>query len=414
MLVFWILAAVMTTVAVAFVLVPLLRARPRQGPDAAQVNLEVLRGQRREIEADVANGTLPAEARDEALAELVERAQDDLRPGAAAPAAATGRKPWFLAGGVAIAVPALAFGLYLLVGMPGAIGFQAASHEGGMDEKQIVAMVDMLATKVKDRPDDVQGWALLARSMSALGRYEDAVKAYEHLLKIAPPDAATLADYADALGMFQGRSLAGRPYELVKQALQLDPTYPKALALAGTAALDANDFKAALGYWQSLALQLPPGSEDATRTQAVIAEVRERAKAAGVALADAPKAVAAAPKALGNGGSVTGSVSLAATIASKAQPSDTVFIFARAAQGPRVPLAVVRRTVGDLPTKFALDDTQAMSPTLKLSSADAVQIEARISRSGSATPQPGDLVGTSAVIKPGTQGVDIVVDRVVQ
>lgn len=424
MLLFWILAAVMTLGALAFVLVPLLRPRPAGGPSVVEANLEVLRSQRREIEADIANGTLPAEVRDEALAELVDRAQDDLQA-PVAPAGAPARKPWLAAAAAGIAVPAIAFGVYLAVGTPTAVNPPVASHANGVDDKQIVAMVEALAQKVRERPDDAQGWSLLARSMGALGRFDEAVQAYEHLTKIATPDAAMLSDYADALGMSQGRSLAGRPYELARQALKLDPHYPKALALAGTAALDAGDYQAALGYWQSLAAELPAGSEDAARTEAVVQEVRDRAKAAGLALREvAPPALAAAPAAPASraakpapasavAGSVTGSVSVAPAVASKMQPGDTLFIYAQAVQGPRAPLAVVRRTAAELPLQFALDDTQSMSPAFKLSAAAAVRVEARISRSGNAVPQPGDLVGTSEVVKPGARGVKIVVDRVV-
>lgn len=414
MVVFWILASVMTALALAFVLVPLLRPRTPSGPSVVEANLAVLRGQRREIEADVANGVLPAEVRDEALAELVERAEDDLRAPASGEPAPVARKPWATAGIVAVALPALAFGFYLAVGTPAATNPQLIAHQGA-DEKQIVAMVDALAKKVRERPDDVQGWSLLARSLTALGRFDDAVGAYEHLLKIAPADPSILSDYADALGMVQGRSLAGRPYELIKQALELDPKYPKALALAGTAALDAGDYKAALGYWQSLVAQLPAGSEDAARAHAVIAEVRDRAKAAGVALPEAPQplATAAASMPAPATASVTGSVALAPGIASKVKPSDTVFILARAAAGPKVPLAVVRGTAAQLPMNFALDDSQAMAPNMKLSAFDAVRIEAHISRSGTANAQSGDLVGASGIVKPGARDVHVIVDKVV-
>jgi cytochrome c-type biogenesis protein CcmH len=353
---------------------------------------------------------LPADARDEALAELVERAQDDLQP-PPRPAIAAAKRPWAAAAVAAVAVPALAFGMYFAVGDPDAVDAAKFGQEGGqMTQAQIVAMVDNLARKVRERPDDVQGWALLGRSMAALGRYPEAVEAYEHVAKIAPDDPQVLSDYADALGMMQGRSLAGRPYELVKQALEIDPHFPKALALAGTAAMDAGDFKGALGYWERLAADLPASSEDRTRIDGIITEVRERASAAGQPLpAGAPQvAKAAAP-----GASVTGSVSVAPKLASQVDPAATLFVFARADNGPRIPLAVVRASASRLPMEFTLDDSQAMAPNMKLSGATAVRIEARISRSGNATPQAGDLSGTSAVVKPGARGVKVVIDSVV-
>ncbi len=411
MLVFWLLAALMVVLALAFILVPLLRPRADAGPSVVEANLDVLRSQRREIEADVATGVLPADARDEALAELVDRARDDLSA-PASPAAAAPRRPWAAAALAVLAVPLIAFGMYRIVGSPFAADETLVAHEGSpMSDRQVALMVDNLAKKVRERPDDVEGWALLARSYAALGRFPDAASSYEHVAKLAPGDAGVLADWADALGMAQGRSLAGRPMELVKRALEIDPKQPKALALAGTAALDASDFEKALGYWRVLQAQLPADSPDRKQVDAVIAEVHERAQAAGKPLpAEAAQPAAPAPA---TGATLTGSVTVAPGIASHVDPSATLFVFARAENGPRIPLAVVRANAGKLPMKFRLDDSQAMTPDMQLSRAKAVRVEARISRSGNAMPQPGDLTGRSAVVKPGDHDVKVVIDSVV-
>lgn len=404
------MAALMTAVALAFVLVPLLRARAAAGPTPLDANLEVLRGQRREIDADVANGLLPAAARDEALAELVDRAEKDLEK-APAPVAAEAKKSWFAAAVVAVALPAIAFGVYLALGSPATLDTSPKPHEAAatLDDKQIVAMVESLAAKVRSRPDDSQGWALLARSLGALGRFKESADAYEHLLTLVPRDAQILADYADVLGMAQGRTLAGRPYELAKEALAIDPRHRKALALAGTAAMDTGDFAAALGHWQTLAAELPPGSDDERQVQTIIGEIRMKAAATGKSLPASPIAKAPVPTT----GSVSGSVSVSPQVAAKVSGSDTLFIFARAEGASRMPLAVMRVSASQLPMRFALDDSMAMTPATKISGASAIRVEARISRSGNATPQPGDLIGTSAVVKPGAREVNIVVDKVV-
>ena len=427
MAVFWILATLMTIVALAFVLVPLLRPPAGAAPSRVAANLEVLRSQRREIEADIANGTLPADARDEVLTELVGRAETDLD--AAPPVPAQARKPWTVAALAAVAVPLIAFGTYLAVGNPAAsdaVAVAAAPKpaDGSATDAQIVEMVESLAKKVRERPADAEGWALLARSMAALGRFGESADAYEHLAKLVPGDAQILADYADSLGMAQGRSLRGRPYELAREALRIDPKNRKALALAGTAAADAGDFAAAIGHWQRLAAELPADSADHAQVQAILTEMRGRASTAGKPVPAAPTAVAKVPAAAppvavatapatAPTSSVTGSVSVAPAMAGNVSGSETLFIFARAENGPRVPLAVLRKTARDLPLQFALDDSQAMSPGMNLSSAASVRIEARISRTGNAVPQPGDLVGTSGVIKPGARDVRIVVDKVV-
>ena len=406
MAVFWMLAGLMTLVALAFVLVPLVRARPPGGPSAMEANLEVLRGQRRELEADIAAGVVPAEARGEALAELVSRAESDL---SAPPATVSPERkpPWAAVAIAAIGIPALAFGIYIAIGAPLAADPRVTSA-GSMDPKSLTELIDRLAQKVRERPDDAKGWALLARSTASLGRFEESVRAHEHLMKLVPNDAQVMADYADVLGMVQGRTLAGRPFELVKKALELDPSNRKALALAGTAAMEQGRFAESIGYWERLAVLLPPGSDDEKEVGEVLAELRMRA---GVP-AKAPTALAKAPAATATGKSVSGIVTVAPEVAAKISATDTIFVFARAEGGPRAPLAVLRGSARELPLRFALDDTMAMSPQWSLSRAGDVRIEARVSRSGNATPQPGDVVGTSGVVKPGARDVRIVIDKV--
>jgi cytochrome c-type biogenesis protein CcmH len=436
MVAFWVLATLMTLLALAVVLVPLLRARAPSGPSAREVALDVLRGQRREIESDIAAGQLPADARAEAMEELVARAGEDLETGEPDAPRAEGPRPWALAIVAGIAIPALAFGIYAAIGTPSASDARTLAVQPSADEKQIADMVESLARKVRDRPDDANGWALLARSMAALGRFQESAEAYEHLGKLKPNDADVLADWADALGMAQGRTLLGRPRELAEQALKIDPAHQKALALVATAAMDAGDFAGALGYWQRVAATMPPGSPDAAQVEQIIAEVRGRAAAGGKAplasnsiapAAPASRPAEAAPAAAtattskpapavaaaaSAGQSVTGSVAVAAALKSQVTGAETLFVFARSEGGPRVPLAVMRASAATLPIPFQLDDSQAMAPGMNISSAQALRVEARLSRSGNATPQPGDLVGTSNVVTPGARGVQIVVDRV--
>ena len=229
MVVFWILAALMTGVALAFVLVPLLRARAPAAPSTGEANLDVLRSQRREIESDIAAGVLPADAREEAMRELVARAETDLPRGPEAPATPP-RRSWAAAVAAGVLLPLAAFALYLYLGElrgldPAAVARapSAAPGEAQFNDQQIATMVETLARKVRERPDDVQGWSLLARSMNALGRYPEAVEAYEHVARLVPGNPEVLTDWADALAMKNGRNLAGKPYELVKQALRIDP-----------------------------------------------------------------------------------------------------------------------------------------------------------------------------------------------
>ena len=334
---------------------------------------------------------------------------------------------------MAVAIPALAFGLYAVIGSPAATNPRMLAAAAGAEghEKELLAMVESLARKVRERPDDVRGWDLLARSMMSLGRYAEAVEAYEHLAKLTPNDPQVYADWADALGMAQNRSLRGRPRDLAERALAIDPNHPKALALAGTAAMDASEYRASMGYWQRLFETVPPDSQDATQIRAVMEEVKQRsggtvdvphatvargpAPAPKVARAPGPAAADASPAkpAPAAGNAISGSVALAPAIAGMLKGGEHLFVFARAEGGPRVPLAVIKARADALPYQFALDDSQAMAPGMNISSAQAVRIEARISRSGEAKAQAGDLFGTSEVVQPGARGVKVLVDKVV-
>ena len=418
MAVFWTLAGLMTALALGFVLVPLLRARPPAGPSAMEANLEALRGQRRELEADIAAGVVSAEAREQVLDELVRRADADLAANPPALVADRG-KPWIAVAVAGLGIPALAFGLYLAIGTPVALDPRAASAGASgepMDQKSVEDLVAKLAVKVRERPDDARGWELLARSTAALGRFPESAKAYEHLATLAPNDAQVLADYADALGMAQGQKLAGKPFELVRKSLEIDPANKKALALAATASMESGRNRDAISYWERLAALLPPGSDDEKEVREVLAELRGTTGGAP-SLAAAPKSAApakaaAGPAAAAAGKSVSGVVTVAPEVASRIQAGDTLFVFARAEGGPRAPLAVLRGSAKELPLRFALDDTMAMSPQWSLSRASDVRIEARVSKTGNAMPQPGDVTGSSSVVKPGARDVRIVLDKV--
>jgi cytochrome c-type biogenesis protein CcmH len=399
---FLVIAAMMTAIAVGCVLVPLLARRPRPGPAPEAANLAILRDQLAELETDVARGVLARERYEQARTELQRRVLDEtqghsLQSDPPRPASA------WTAAVLAAGIPVGAVIFYLVVGSPGALLPQRdAGHE--MTRERVEQMVAGLAARLEKAPDDPEGWRVLGRSYSVMGRYPEAAHAYERATALIPGDAGLLADYADALAMAQGRSMDGKPLELVKRALAIDPDQWKALALAGTAALERKDYKQAIAYWERLRQVLPPGSGMEQSVEASIAEARALA---GVKPAPQPKAGAAAST------RVAGRVSLAQGLAGRAAPTDTVFIFARAASGPPMPLAVLRKQVRDLPLDFTLDDTMAMAPNLKLSDFPEVIVGARVSRSGSATTQSGDLRGQSRPVKIGTTGITVVIDTAI-
>ena len=426
MLLFASLATLLVVATLALLLVPLLRARRAgEAPGAEAAAAAVYRDQKRALDAEYADGVISAEEREAAMAELAHRLAEDVeRPRERSAPALPRRSAWVLAGVLLVLIPAAAVVLYSRLGKPDAIAMQSeqAAHE--LNDQQVNALVDTLAERLKTRPDDAEGWALLARSYRALERWNEAAAAYAHATELVPNDASLLADYADVLAMAQGRRLEGRPAALAARALAIDPNHRKALALAATAAMETRDYDGAIALWQRLRAQFPEGSEDAKQVTSFIAEVEDMKRhpdaATQSAAAQSPRAAPAAKREMATSATsaaaatagIAGRVDVAPALASKVALTDTVFIYARPAEGPRMPLAVLRIPAKELPADYRLDDSMGMAGA-KLSTAPTVVVEARISKSGNAIPQPGDLSGKSGPVKPGASGVDVTIDQVV-
>jgi cytochrome c-type biogenesis protein CcmH len=412
MTMFWVIAGLLMAGALAFVVPPLLGGRRRKaGPGSQeQANVEILRDQLRELDADLAAGTISRDQFDQARREIEQRVLEDAAAApTAAPAPGHGRIAAVVVG---IAIPVLAVAIYLVLGSPQALDPKVAAARPAQEQaheitpEQIAAMVEKLAQRMKANPENVEGWVMLARSYNAMQRFPEAAQAYAQAIQRLPNNAQLLADYADALAMVQGRSLEGEPEKLIQRALEADPNNLKALLLAGTVAFDRQDFKQAVSHWQKAQGMVPPESDIARAIGDSIAEARQKG---GVAAAAPPAAAAAAA-----GARIAGTVRIAPALAQKAAPTDTVFVFARAPSGSRMPLAIVRKQVKDLPASFTLDDSMAMAPNMRLSNFPQVVVGARVSKDGSATPQPGDLEGATQPVAVGASGVTVVIESEVK
>jgi cytochrome c-type biogenesis protein CcmH len=396
---FVVAAVVIAALALALLVRPLWT---RRGAAASRrdLSLAVHRDQLRELDADLAAGTLAQSDYDRARMEVEKRA---LEEAGVAEAPAKKSFPPRAVAAVAVALPLLAIVVYLAVGNLRALDpRQVAAAQPGM--RDIEAMVQQLADRLEKNPDDTEGWKMLGRSYSVMARYPEAVRAYSRAAAKAPRDADLLAELADALAMARGQNLQGEPEELVLRALQIDPKNLKALALAGTAAFGREDFGGAVRHWSQMLAEVPAGSEDARAIQANIDEAK--------AMAAQNKKPGAQKKSQAMA-ALTGTVSISPKLAGQVSPDDTVFIFARATDGPPMPLAAVRRKVRDLPYAFRLDDSMAMTPAAKLSGQAKVMVVARVSKSGTATAQRGDLQGASAAVANDARGVAVVIDSVV-
>jgi len=446
-------------------------------PADDSASVAIFRDQKRQLDEDLANGIIDAgehaRMRDELAARLGHEIGHPVDRPAISPVvpptharSASSRARWIVAGTLIVLLPVATAALYFTLGRPGAIdAAQVAAAQRSLTQAQVQAMVETLAQRMKANPADPKGWALLGRSYAAMGRFEDAANAFAEATQRAPNDAVLLSDYADTLSMAQG-SLQGKPTELTAQALAIDPHNQKALALAAASASERHAYDEALRHWRRLAADLPVDSDAAREVADVIADtLRQRdAAASGNATAasaaagdtrsaskanDAASAAAKAtegasaatkaseaaaaspggprgesspastpplagtPSAASAGARISGNVALSPALAARAQPGETVFIFARAVNGPRMPLAVLRTTVRELPRDFVLDDSMAMAPGARISSAQSVVVEARVSKTGNAMPASGDLIGTSPPTAPGSANIHVLIDRVV-
>jgi cytochrome c-type biogenesis protein CcmH len=416
MILFWTLCAALLLVAVLFVALPLWRKASSNNDvlrDAA--NLGILRDQATELEVDLRNGLLTQDAYEQGKSELQSRLIEEVK--ITEQPARTPRNPAkVLAIVLAVMLPLFSVLLYLTLGNTDALSPQemiVADADGIIHSEEALQRLEKKVMRLSKNPND---WWMLAHSYTELKRFPEAVTAYEHLVVLVPNEAQLWANYADVYAMAHGQTLQNDEVtKLLAKALEIDANNPTALALSGSADMERGDYVEAITSWQRLVDIAPPGSQDAQMYLGGVKRAREllaaqpggKKKLAQLSTGKPPeKAVA------NSAAAITGNVSLSPALAGKVAPTDTVFIFARAAQGPKMPLAVLRKQVKDLPLKFTLDDSMAMQPQLKLSGFGQVVVVARVSKSGTPMAQSGDLQGLTGPIKPGVKGLNIVIDSV--
>jgi len=426
--------------ATLFCLVPPLLRRPPGSDDApgsppddasdASVRAFYL-AQRDQLRRDLNDGALTPQAHARADEELQRALLQDLALRSGSGARRGGQRAGIAAACLlTVAVPVAAVLLYGQLGNPRAAAMfalpQAAEPHAAQAGNDMALAINALAQRLRAAPDDVDGWYMLARSYETLGRYNDAVAAYQQVLRRVPGQPAVLADLADAL--LSARQ--GRPDEdsiaAVAQALEAEPDQPKALALAGMMALRRGDAAEALTHWERLQALLPPDSEAARQIQTNISQARAMASAPGAPGSPPATSPSAAPAATATTAATTtattpaaparisGQARIAEALRGQVRPADTVFILARPVDGPRMPVAILRMRVAALPRAFVLDDSTAMSPDATLSKAGTVRVEIRVSASGNAAAQAGDLSGVLNDVATRAEGLELVADTVVR
>jgi cytochrome c-type biogenesis protein CcmH len=411
--------ALVLVLSVAAVLVWVLL---RQGPlvsqaSQAKANAKVYRDQIRDLDREHESGHLSHEewqqSRDELSLRLLEdtSALDDpqIKP----------QKPaMWSAIFILLAVPLSALGLYAVLGEPAAFDPMSAKAPQQASPMEMLKMAENLAQKLEEKPDNLQGWVMLGRTYRSLEQFDKSIQAYDRALKLSADDDLQL-ERVEVIAMKTQGNFEGEPWRVIRDILQRDPQHYGALLMAGSGSFAHAKYEDALRYWLAARKTLDAQNPDLPELDKAIASVQEKlGLKVGVALGGQSPVLASAVTATADvnsdvnagakdAGSVSGQVNLSAALKSKASPSDVVFIYATPANGERMPLAIFKTTVSQLPLNFTLDDSTAMSPQRKLSGAGEVFVKVRVSKSGNAMPQSGDLSGSLGPVKVGAKGLTL-------
>jgi cytochrome c-type biogenesis protein CcmH len=454
LILFVLLALMMSIAAIVLAVLPLFRKAPQPEASKQEANLQVLRDQLAELEADLASGTLSQIQFDEAKQDILRRLIDDFPEeikNAPRPKKASSRtqatqhsSSRFLAVGLCIAIPLFSFVMYLSLGNPlammqedvvtgpdGVAQNENETQKRAVTPEKVQAMIQDLKERAEKAPNDGRAWMMLARAYSFVGKFPEAVEVYKHALPLNPEDADLLADYADSLAIVQNRTLGPEPMKLIREALKIDPENMKALALAATEAFFRKDYANAIALWRKA---IPSAAKrDSGLVAQLISDIREANQLGGGKLISDQELAALNPSSSAMNGpigtqavesgravesqqgnpnvKISGRIFLSKALMAQTHPDDLVYVFAKAESGPPMPLAVLRMKVSDLPAEFTLDESMAMMPQLKLSNFAKVIVGARISRSGNAIPSSGDLQGQVHNISPGSIGLNIEINE---
>ena len=430
----FVVLTLLLVVAVLALLVWSLWRRPAAAPVDVheQANAQVYRDQSADLARELSLGHMSEAEHAQALEELKLRLRDDSLSSPDVATAGATDKPRKTVLALCLLLPVCAVLLYGSLGTP--LGLDpAALARSAPDEgpnatvtpEKIAQMVGQLERRLQDEPNNVDAWVMLARLQRSQEKFAASDKSFAKALSLTPDDDLAI-ERAEVLAQIQGGDFSGEPWAVINRILKANPNQNNALLLAGSASFSEGRFAQAIQYWERVRASLPPQSEDINALDSALAQARERlapgrasvqppvtgsasaqSSNAGAASAQPPVSTGTSnnpPPASTAAARIAGRVSLAPELAAQTSPSDTVFIYATPAQGGRMPLAIVRTTVAALPFDFVLDDSQAMGPQSKLSSASEVVLKARISKTGQAMAQPGELgVSLGPIKNPSSQ-----------
>jgi cytochrome c-type biogenesis protein CcmH len=412
---FWIISAILTLIALAFILPTLLRKRNHILDGSREQNIFIANEQLKELETRFEKGEIESDDYQSTRDELEQSLFSDLRDSDISQTANNAKSSFLSTAFIALLIPAITIPVYLKVGnLPFTEMLNSKQAAQKATDKlvprnadgtpDIETMIAGLQKKMEANPENFKGWAMLGRSYMVLKQYPEAVKAYERALKLKPDSVNVILAVADSLAMTNNGEIVGRPVALINQALELEPNNLTALWLGGMAARQQDEHVLAIKRWKKV-LTLVKTSEERQEVSSLIAE-------AMLQLTPEQKSQIGTIEKAPTTSGITVTISLSEKFKAQANPTDLVFVYAKAMSGPPMPLAAVRKQVKDLPFEVELNDAMAMMPNLKLSGFTEVIVGARISKSGQPISQNGDLFSEKSSVKAGDK-VNLEIDSVV-
>ena len=403
---FWIAVFVLLALALAILLLPLMRAvRGQRAEHRQQQNIKIAREKKSQLQAQLDEAEIDQATYDSAYIDLQTSLALELDSDETDSEKAPGKWMAFV---VLLAIPTasvllyLTYGEYRVIENPQLVTAAPSQQAAAAPQMTLDEMTTAIKQRLKDNPEDAEGWFMLGRTLMSRQQYNEAVTAYQRSNDLLPDEPGILFALADALAMQNNGKLLGEPEALLQRGLKIAPRFPNGLWLAGMAAEQRKDYEAAHRYWSLL---LPLIAENPTSTrevQGLIAMLEERdPELAETSVSD-------------SGPGIKLLVDISAELKAKASPDTTVFVYAKAMQGPPMPLAVKKLQLGDLPVSITLSDDDAMMPSMKLSSFDQVVVGARVSSSGNPVAQSGDFYTEQEAIdstNPPAQ-IKLVIDQI--
>lgn len=398
------LTLVIAVIAVLFLLRPLFSKKGQQSKvERDAVNIQAAATRLSELKLEFENGLISKERFDNYKLELETAALEDLRNTSSIET--QGHKGnRILAVIVALLVPLLSITIYQQLGNEAAFDVQLQTDESAIATQEIEKMLAAVEKTVQENPDDVEGRIALGQVYVELERFSDAATVYRELNQLRPNEPDVLVNYAEVLARSHGNRLTGKPTELLNKALEIEPNHGRALWLAGFAEQQSNNKEGALAHWRHLLVGMEEGSEVYQQLESLISELESGASVPENHTAEQSSDAQQ---------SIQVKVSLSSEFQANVDPNTTLFIYARASEGPPMPLAVHRGLAKDLPITVTLDDSMAMMPQMSLSSFPKVIVGARLSSNGQPQGQSGDYEGYSDAIEVSANPmVDVLINSV--